>query len=219
MAELKNARHERFAQLVAGGMPQAEAYVDAGFKCEPKAAEASASRLHAKPDVAARVKEITGEAAERTTVTIVRAVEELAKLGFANVQRFKDLAFTGDVEDLDEDDAAALRSVTVEHYTDGKGDDAREVKRVKFEIHDKRGPLTDIIRHLGGFRHQRADEAAPGKPGAPVAGEVSELELARRIAFALELGARKAQQAGAATAKSKAKPKVKPKRAARSADS
>jgi phage terminase small subunit len=213
MAPLKGTRHERFAQLLAGGRKQADAYLEAGFKCAPKAAEASASRLRARPDVDARIREINSEAAERTTVQIVDCVAELAKLGFANVQRMQDLAFTGDVHSLDAVDAAALRSVTVEHYTDGKGDDAREVKRVKFEIHDKRGPLVDIIRQLGGFKGGKDGGDAAAAGGADrdgkQAGDVTETELMRRIAFAVELGARRAGGATEPAAGKAAKPKAK----------
>lgn len=223
MSALKNAKHERFAQLVAGGKPQADAYVEAGFQCEAKAAEASASRLRARPDVDARIRELQGAAAERTSKSIVDCVEELAKLGFSNMKRFRDFAFTGDLDALEDVDAAALRSVTVESYVEPAGADdsqepqgrggslkrsrakGREVKRVKFEIHDKRGPLTDIIRHLGGFRPGRGESLPGGEGGGddvPSAG-TSELDLARRIAFALELAARRREEAVAMPVKGK----------------
>jgi hypothetical protein len=37
--------------------------------------------------------------------------------------------------------------VTVEDFLDGRGDDAREVRRVKFKLHDKRAALNDLGRH------------------------------------------------------------------------
>lgn len=216
MTALKNAKHERFAQAIAGGKPQLEAYGAAGYDISNEAAAAaSASRLAKNADVIKRVASINGDAAERTTISIVAAVEELGKLGFSNMKRFRDFAFTGDLDDLDEADAAALRSVTVDTYTDGHGDDAREVKRVKFEIHDKRGPLVDIIRHLGGFKSNSIKDKADGTLAGGAALEasrrpedVSELELARRIAFALEKAARSRE----AKAKAPAPKPIKPKK-------
>jgi phage terminase small subunit len=66
--------------------------------------------------------------------------------------------------------AAALQEVTVEDYVDGRGDDgrgdgARDVKRVKFRLGDKRAALVDLGRHLGMFvnKHQHT-----GKDGGPI---------------------------------------------------
>jgi hypothetical protein len=44
-----------------------------------------------------------------------------------------------------------LSEVTVEDFVDGRGEDARAVKRVKFKLHDKRAALVDLGRHLGMF--------------------------------------------------------------------
>ena len=47
--------------------------------------------------------------------------------------------------------AAALSEVTVEDYVEGRGEDARQVKRVKFKLHDKQAALVALARHLGRF--------------------------------------------------------------------
>ena len=56
MPILRNTRHEQFAQLIAAGKNTSEAYVCAGFS--EKGAKASAHRLLARPQVAARVDEL-----------------------------------------------------------------------------------------------------------------------------------------------------------------
>lgn len=71
MAALKNARHERFAQELAKGKSAAEAYVVTGYKDNRSAA----SRLSTNVNVAARVAELQGKAAERTVLT----VEDIAR--------------------------------------------------------------------------------------------------------------------------------------------
>ena len=53
---LGNARHERFAHLLAGGMTATKAYVAAGFA--GKGAPQSASRLARRPSVTARIAEL-----------------------------------------------------------------------------------------------------------------------------------------------------------------
>lgn len=73
MAVLKNARHEKFAQLRAQGKTQDEAYEAAGFK----PSRHHASRLATNGNVQARVTEIQGRAAERAVVTIHSLTDEL----------------------------------------------------------------------------------------------------------------------------------------------
>jgi phage terminase small subunit len=90
---------------------------------------------------------------ERLHVTADRIVEEYAKLGFANMGDYLDAVKGGDhyFETLDRDQRAALSEVVVEQYTDGRGDDAREVKRMKFKVHDKKAALDSMARNLGMF--------------------------------------------------------------------
>jgi len=57
-----------------------------------------------------------------------------------------------DFSALTRDQAAALQEVTVEDYVDGRGENAREVKRVRFKLADKRAALVDLGRHLGMFK-------------------------------------------------------------------
>lgn len=66
MPVLANSRHERFAQELAKGASQIEAYTLAGY--EP--IEANASRLIRNDKVMIRVAELKGAAAERAICTI-----------------------------------------------------------------------------------------------------------------------------------------------------
>lgn len=79
MGPLKNTRHECFAQAMAQGKTATDAYVIAGFKPD----DGNASKLAAKPDVQARIQEITGKAALRAEVTLESLIQEAdaARLG------------------------------------------------------------------------------------------------------------------------------------------
>jgi hypothetical protein len=70
---LKNARHERFAQELAKGKSQTEAYGLAGYKEDRTAA----SRLSSNVNVSARVTELKGKAAERTVITVENITNRL----------------------------------------------------------------------------------------------------------------------------------------------
>lgn len=207
MPALENPRHEAFARAVVKGMSGRDAYGVAGYKAKPRAADASASRLLAGANVAARVAELKNEVAERVVsakvMSLTEVLEEFSKLGRANMQNYVAAggSYTDDViealQNLKPEHAAAIQELTVETYQEGGGDDAREVKRVKLKLHDKRGPLSELRRHFEPDKHELT-----GKDGKPietkdVSEPLSELELARRLAFVLELGARKAKATGA----------------------
>ena len=82
-------------------------------------------------------------------------VDELRKITGANMSDYMKSTPEGDpyldFSALSRDQTAALCEVTVEDYLDGRGEDARQVKRVKFKLHDKRAALVDLGRHLGLF--------------------------------------------------------------------
>ncbi len=162
MTILRNPRHERFAQELAAGKSAAEAYSAAGYRANT----GNASTLRAQQSISKRVDEILAEresiaaqaterAIERTAITKERVLNELAKLGFANMLDYMHVGPSGDpvlnFADLTRDQAAALVEVTVEDFVDGRGEDARNVRRVKFKLADKRGALVDIGKEIGMF--------------------------------------------------------------------
>lgn len=76
MAALDNARHERFAQELAKGKSQTEAYVAAGYKDNRSAA----SRLAEDVNVCERVAELQERGAIKAEVTIASLTARLFRL-------------------------------------------------------------------------------------------------------------------------------------------
>lgn len=154
MPVLDNSRHELFAQEVAKGAGQGEAYVLAGYKEN----DGNASTLADRPEIEARIKEIKRIGAEKAGVTIQRVTEELSKIGFCNMADYMKSGPDGDpyldFSAITRDQAAALSEVTVEDFKDGRGADARDVRRVKFKLSDKRAALVDLGKHLGMFKDE-----------------------------------------------------------------
>jgi phage terminase small subunit len=155
MPPLLNAQHEIFAQEVAKGRQIGEAYALAGFNPHP----ANPTRLGKKRHVAERIKEIKEKAAERAAEQLViskkRVLEELEKIAFANMADFMTVGASGEPvlnwRDLTHDQAAALQEVTVDEYIEGRGDNARQVRRVKFKLAPKQPALEKIGIELGMF--------------------------------------------------------------------
>lgn len=70
MSVLDNQRHELFAQNVAKGMNQTEAYIEAGYSEE--GANGNAARLMANDAVKERVRELQASAAQKTETSVER---------------------------------------------------------------------------------------------------------------------------------------------------
>jgi phage terminase small subunit len=185
MPALTNAKREAFVRNIIEGMTQADAYAAAGFAPN----DSNCSRLFSKPEVQARIKELQGKIAKKVCITKERVLEELGKLAFANMADYMRVGSDGDpyldFSALTRDQAAALTEVTVEDFKEGRGEDARDVRKVKFKLADKRGALVDIGKHLGMFT-EKVEHSGPN--GGPI--EVSDADLARLIAFQLTKAAK-----------------------------
>lgn len=154
MKVLSNTRHEAVARALLAD-PEAigwRAYKSVYAKSSRHAAETAFTRLMKNPEFAARVSELKTVAADGAVLTARQVLEELTKIARANMQDFIEAEFaTKDISELTRDQAAALQEVTVETFMVGKGDEAREVRRVKFKLADKLGALSDLGRHYGLF--------------------------------------------------------------------
>ena len=76
MTAIRNARHERFAQLLAEGRSASAAYVEAGYKAN----DGNASTLKGNQKVQARVIELLNRAAAKTEITVATVTERLLKI-------------------------------------------------------------------------------------------------------------------------------------------
>jgi hypothetical protein len=74
-----------------------------------------------------------------------------------------------EISEFSRDQAAALQEITVETFMDGRGEDAREVRRVKFKLADKRAALVDLGRHHKLFTDKAEFTGKDGAPLTPVA--------------------------------------------------
>jgi phage terminase small subunit len=168
MPILKNPRHEKYAQLLAQMNSQDAAYAGAGYK--PNASHAS--RLARNGKVAARVAELVEIGAEKAEIDVAKVLAELAKIGFANMLDYVGFTKDGDpyvtLANMTRDQAAAVQQITVEDYKDGRGEDARDVRKVTFKLADKRAALVDIGTHLKMFTQKLELAGKDGKDLVPI---------------------------------------------------
>lgn len=76
MGALSNAKHERYAQGVAKGLSQTQAYTDAGYIGD----ETAASRLSRNDKVKARVAELLENASMRAEISVASVTADLLRI-------------------------------------------------------------------------------------------------------------------------------------------
>lgn len=150
-----NDKQAKFVAEYLIDLNATQAAIRAGYS--PKTAEQQGSRLLSNAKVAAAVQAGQSRIAAKLEITAEMVAAELAKIGFANMADYIRIVGGEPVVDLtsmSRQQAAAIQEVTVEDYMDGRGEDARDVRRVKFKLADKRAALVDLGKHLGMFREQ-----------------------------------------------------------------
>lgn len=192
MPTLKNPKWEKFSQALAQGLPQAEAY----RKAFGKENRAQASRLSSRDEIRARVADLVQReriiehraeekavqrAVERVALSRERVLEEQSRIAFldpGDVLTWKgNEVLLKDSRSLSPDVRAAISGVR--KTKDG----------VAITFHSKAAALDALGKTLG-------IGSDKGQAPANVAGNgdpLSDLELARRLAFLLAKGAAQAK--------------------------
>ncbi|PHR85950.1 MAG: terminase small subunit [Blastopirellula sp.] len=147
------AKQQCFVDEYLVDLNATQAAIRAGYS--EKTATAIGTENLRKPHIKKVVDAAIAKRSERTEITQDMVLNELAKIGFSNMQDYIRISSEGepyvDLSELTRDQAAAISEVTVEDFTDGRGDDARDVRKVKFKLSDKRSALVDMGKHLGMF--------------------------------------------------------------------
>lgn len=110
-----------------------------------------------KPEIAEYIQKLMQERSKRTEITADRVLQEYAKIGFADIKEYVsfrtaktvigygdgeaviDYATIIDLKDSEEVDGSVISEVSLKDGT------------LKFKLHDKKGALDSIARHLGMF--------------------------------------------------------------------
>jgi phage terminase small subunit len=164
MAEL-NEQQARFCGEFLVDLNAAAAARRSGYSLA--AAKEVGYRLLTLPHVRAEVDRLKAERAASLALKAEDVVRELVKLSHANMLNYVRVQPDGsaavDLSAMGEDEAAALQEVTVEEFTDGRGDEARPCRRIKIKLADKTRALELLGKHLALFteRHEVAVSTGP----------------------------------------------------------
>lgn len=141
------SKQDRFVQEYLVDLNATQAAIRAGYS--KKTAAAIGAENLTKPKIAEAVQNAMAERAKRTEITADKVLQELAKIGFADIRKlFTPGGSLLPVSDLDDDAAACLSSIeiTTRKVRGGDDDELEEVSKVK--LWDKRAALVDLGRHL-----------------------------------------------------------------------
>lgn len=153
MASKLNDRQRIFVREYRIDRNATRAATAAGYK--KNSAHVTGCKLLKNAKVADELRAVTEKRLEKLELTGDRVINELALLGFSNMLDYIKTNAEGDVyvslAELDRDKAAAIQEVVIDHYTDGHGETAREVKRTRFKLADKGINLERLGKHFGTF--------------------------------------------------------------------
>lgn len=142
-------KQQRFVDEYLIDLNGTQAATRAGYS--PKTANEQAARLLAKVSVAQAISDAQAKLRTRTGITQERVIQELAKIGFADIRKAVRWGAAPDsIESpyplelvpsaqIDDDTAGAITEVSLTR--DG----------VKIKLADKRAALETLLKHLGGL--------------------------------------------------------------------
>lgn len=157
------AKQERFVAEYLIDLNATQAAIRAGYS--EKSARSQGHRLLTNADIETAIQEARAERSDRTEVTQDRVLEELARIGFGNLQNI--LTPAGNLKavgDWDEDAARSISSLEIITRPGGVDENGeREVEHVaKIKAWDKLAALDKLARHLGMLNGSGAgDDDAP----------------------------------------------------------
>ncbi|KKL71187.1 hypothetical protein LCGC14_2097430 [marine sediment metagenome] len=122
-----------------------------------KNADVEGPRLLGFAGVQREIARLRLELQSRTQVSPEKIVRELALIAFSDIGdviRFVDGAAHLDFSDLPPEFTKSVSQITVETFTEGRGDRATDIRQVKLKMNDKRAALVDLAKIMGMMREQ-----------------------------------------------------------------
>lgn len=168
-------RQRAFCRELITGASATEAARQAGYS--HSYADRQAKQLLEKPQVAQELARLREKVEKSAIMTAQETLEELSKLGRANLLDYFRLTSEGDpvidLSNVTPEQAAALVEIQVEDYLEGRGEDARQVRRIRIKMADKKGALDSLAKHHG-LLTERVDVTLRKPPEAMSDAELDE---------------------------------------------
>ena len=144
-------KQEAFCQSYARYSNATRAAREAGYS--QKTAHSIGHELLTKPEIMELVETIRQARFREHHASADEVLAELGKLSRSNLGDVLHITPQGepyvDLSEATPEFLACLSEAVIEDYMDGRGDDAREVRRVKIKLHSKLDALKALAKHHG----------------------------------------------------------------------
>ncbi len=145
-------KEELFARNWVIDQNAVRSYRAAGYKCaNDDVASAGGTRLLSRVRVRRIIDKLLSARASRLEVKADRVLEELQVIAYANMADYTQVQADGsivmDFSKITREQMAAVKELVVEEYMDGRGENAREIKRIRFKLHEKFPALEKLYQH------------------------------------------------------------------------
>ena len=178
-------KQRRFVDEYLVDLNATQAAIRAGYS--EKTAYSIGNENLSKPEIAEAIQAAQAERAKRTEITQDMVLRELAKIGFSDIRKIvrwgkTELRVTDAGDDEGEVTEAyhGLALVSADEIDDNTAAAISEISEgregLKVKLHDKKGALVDIGRHLGMFK-DRIEHSGPNGGPIPIA-DMTDEELA-----------------------------------------
>jgi phage terminase small subunit len=167
---------------------------------KPETVHRAAHELLHNPKIAARIAGLRALHQRRHEITIDRVKEEYARLAFANMEdyvvRQSDRKGRLDLTRVTREQMAAVQEMTFETVLSSDPEAAAAagakptengktprvtVLKTKFRLHDKKGALDSLAKHLGMFQADNEQAGRAAAEAAVAVAEISNRDLARAV--------------------------------------
>ena len=152
----KHSRHDTFCREYMKDLNGTRAAIAAGYS--KKTAGVTASQLLNNPKVKSKLAKLMEKHAIKLDLSAEKVLSELARMGFSNFCDYIRTTELGDayidLSRLTREQAAAIQEIIVDDYVEGRGKNARNVKRVRLKLADKNRSLELLGRYLKMFTYK-----------------------------------------------------------------
>lgn len=134
------------------------AAIRAGYK--PTSAETMASKLMMRQDIKEYIRELKQIRAERTGITADEVIEELAAIGFYNIQDLinDDMSIVN-MKKANRKSVTPVIGIEVTESFSGTGKKRTKTVQTKVKLADKTNALIHLGKHLGIFEKDNAQKS------------------------------------------------------------
>lgn len=182
-----NHRQGMFVAEYLVDLNATQAAIRAGYS--PKRADATGWRNMRNPKIRAAIAEAQAQRLAKLEMDAEAVLIELAKVARANVLDYMRVGDDGepvfDLRRLNQNNAAAIATITVDRFKSARGDDKSQVRRMRISFHNKIAALQTLAKH---FDLARKGGEVP--EGVDVEPQHDPRQVARAVIDILETAAR-----------------------------